>query len=202
MAMKLIFKRILPAFALYGCGIESYVLYNAFYGKPRELTSIAEAQIDVETLPIAVRAAREETARDVVDFYNLKVSWKYFDEFYTHNDPLFTMNGIETVKRYHKFWDKFLLPDCSGTLKSVTHYKSSMLLDIGTKGVTSVGSIDMKMTILLELANIGGSEKIVHMQEEWNCVPILYAKNTIFPVGWSAEILRKFLAKVIVALVH
>ena len=36
-----------------------------------------------------------------------------------------------------------------------------------------VHTLDMRVTIPLKLENIGGSEKVDHMQE--NCVPILYA---------------------------
>ena len=201
--MKLLLKRILPGFALYGCGVQTYVLYNAFRGKPREFSDTSGA-IDVQTLPEVVQATRAEMVQDVVDFYNLKVRWKHFDESYIHNEPLFSMKGIETVKKYHQFCDKYLLPpaSCTGSLKSLTHYESSLVLNIDTTSATTIGNFELPMTILLDLANTGGSgEKIVNMQEEWNHVPLLSAENrTMFPLGWSAEILRKFLAKVLVAL--
>ena len=203
MAMRLIFKRVLLAVVLYSCGVEIYALLNAFYGKRQELNNIKKEAIAIETMPARTRAVREEIIEDVVDFYNLDVRWRHFHESFNHDDPLFFMQGIGTVKRYHRIAERYLLtPDCTGKLNSVTHYQSAMLLDIDTTSVTKAGNFCMKMHILLELANFDESEKIVHMQEEWNAVPLMFAKNTKFPVGLSAEILRVLCAKLMLQLDH
>ena len=105
------------------------------------------------------------------------------------------------MKNYHKFWIFYLQThDTMGTLKSIKHYESSMCVCMNTVATTIIGTININMTIRLQLDNVSGSEKIVHMTEEWNDVPLIGRDNTVFPIGWTAEMMRIIIARIVVLL--
>ena len=195
MLVKLFFKRILPASLVYYFTFQAYVMYNAFNGEPR-LVSVQA--IDILSLPEKDQATRTEMIHDSVDYYNTKLQWRHFHEEFILEDPLVKVYGIESVVRNVHFWEVYMgVDEVNTTLKSVTHYKSSIKLELCGRSKTRFGRVDIDITTWLEVEKYGDSEKIIRMNEEWNDIPNISQENTMFPIGWSAEMMRVILGKII-----
>jgi hypothetical protein len=170
-------------------------MYNAFNGEKRGISMQA---IDINTSSRSVQNTRSEIIQDVESMYNLKPRFKHFDDHYINEDPLAKIYGIDSVDLFHKFWTTYLhTRDTSTNMHSVTHYHTSIRLVMNATAVTRLGKIDLNVTVWLELGNAGGSEKVVHLTEEWNDIPLL-DRDTLFPIGWTAETMRMIFGRFIV----
>jgi hypothetical protein len=188
--------RFMLSFIFYCIAIQVFVMYNAFNGEKRQ---ILMQPTDVNTLSPSRQNARAEIIRDVENMFNLKPCFERFDDHYINEDALAKIYGTHSVKLFHKFWMTYLQTrDTSTNIHSVTHYHSSIRLAMNAIAVTRLGKIDLNMTVWLELGIVGDSEKVVHFTEEWNDVPLLDRDNTVFPIGWTAEMLRRIFGQIAV----
>ena len=171
-------------------------MYNAFNGEKREILMRAT---DVNTFSQSRKDVRAEIIKDVENMYNLKPRFERFDDHYINEDPLAKIYGTVSVDLFHRFWTEYLhTRDTSTNIHSVIHYHSSIRLMMNNSAVTRLGKIDVNMTVWLELSSVGGSEKVVHLTEEWNDVPLIDGDNTLFPIGWTAETFRRVFGQMVV----
>ena len=195
MLMKFVFRRVFPAITLYYFTIQAYVMYNAFYGEPRQ---ISVQPIDVLALPDTIQTTRGEIIQDMLGYYHAHLEWRHAHPNIIIQDPLTTVIGIEWATHHVRFWQVYMgIRDIKSTLKSVVHYNSSIRLDLELRSITRFGRMDMDVATWLELENQDNILKITRSTEEWYGISHITQENMLFPIGLSAEIIRSMHAKII-----
>lgn len=196
MLSKIIFKRLLPATAIYYVSLQVYLIDHIFRSGQTKIIPEAVA-ISNETL-----AEREKILRDFFDILQINISPEKFDCFTknaTVEDPSIRFEGKAAIKNGLYFMGSVIQK--SETLKmEVTHTKSKIFVDSEQRYTYPLGmKATLPQLVTLELVKDDeGNEKIARATEEWNSKPLLNHENTptLF-VGMALSYIRGMTGKML-----